>query len=254
MIPKATEPGRGFMFQCSMLTQGLRRLLLPCTALLLAANGQAQEETAEDRPTPTLAELVSAADLVAVVRVLDTDYEYTREFPSGGTAFLQVLVPYKVSRPLEDIIEVYDEGLHEGECYFENPTVLEEGRRHLVFLKFSEDFEDQYNGLDAGCKLDVLVTDENRYALRYPLRGLPLADDVSVLARALTYQDSYAVVAEADITPPERIRLLEQGFLEPAGEQRFRFTHGIPLEAFRSLVGPDVLTLDRSLKQTGSAQ
>lgn len=253
MITEATEPGRGNMFQGSMLSRISRWLLLPCAAITLAANCLAQE-AAEERPTPTLAELVSSADLVAVVRVLDTDYEYTREFPSGGTAFLQVLIPYKVSRPLEDIVEVYEEGLREGECYFENPTVLEEGRRHLVFLRLSEDVEDQYNGLEAGCKLDVLVTDENRYALRYPLRGLPIADDVSGLVRALTYQDAYAVVEEDDITPPERISLLEQGYLEVAGEQRFRFTHGIPLEEFRSLVGPDLLTLDRSLKQVQSRQ
>lgn len=241
------------MLQNTMLNLALKRWLWCCSALALAANGLAQETT-EERPSPTLASLVSTADLVAVVQVLDTDYEYTREFPSGGTAFLRVLVPYKVSRPLEDIVEVYEEGLHQGECYFESPTVLEEGRRHLVFLRFSEDFEDQYTGLDAGCKLEVLVTNENRYALRYPLHGLPLADDVSALARELTYQDSYAVVAEADITPPDRIQLLDQGYLEPVGEQHFRYTHGVPLEDFRELLGPDALTLDRSLKQVQSGQ
>ena len=195
----------------------------------------------------TLAELAIRADLVAVVRVLDTDYEYSRAFPSGGTAFLQVLIPYKVSRPLQDIIEVYEEGLHEGECYFDNPTVFEEGRRHLVFLKFSLEVENQYNGLPVGCKLDVLVSRNNRYALRYPVNGMELADDLHPYARSVDFADEYAQVKDEDISPAERNALLEAGYLISNGE-RFAFTHGIELSVIRKLMGPDGLTLDRSLK------
>ena len=195
----------------------------------------------------TLAELAARADLVALVRVLDTDYEYSREFPSGGTAFLQVLIPYKVSRPLEDIIKVYEEGLHEGECYFDNPTVLEEGRRHLVFLKFSPQVEDQYNGLPVGCKLDVLVSRDNLYALRYPVNGMELTDDLHPYARSMDFGDEYALVKDEDISPAERNTLLEAGYLISKGE-RFAFTHGIELSVIRKLMGPQGLTLDRSLK------
>lgn len=195
----------------------------------------------------TLAELAARADLVAVVRVLDTDYEYARGFPSGGTAFLQVLVAYKVSRPLEDIIKVYEEGLHAGECYFENPTVWEEGRRHLVFLKFSPEVEDQYNGLPGGCKLDVLVSRDNRYALRYPVSGIAVADDLNPYARSMDFSDEYAHVKDENISPDERQALLDAGYLVKNG-QRFAFTHGIELSVIRKLMGPDALTVDRSLK------
>ncbi len=195
----------------------------------------------------TLAELAIRADLVAVVRVLDTDYEYTREFPSGGTAFLQVLIPYKVSRPLEDIIEVYEEGLHAGECYFDNPTVFEEGRRHLVFLKLNPDVEGQYNGLPGGCKLDVLVSSDNLYALRFPVNGMALADDLHPYARSMDFGDEYAQVRDEDISPAERERLLQAGYLIGEG-QRFAFTHGIELSVIRKLMGPHGLTLDRTLK------
>ena len=184
-----------------------------------------------------LADLVAKADLVALVRVLDTDYQ-----------FLQVLVPYKVSRPLEDILEVYEEGLHEGECYFENPTVLEEGRRHLVFLKFSKDVAGQYNGLEAGCRLDVLVSEQNLYALRYPLSGISLADDFSAHAQPMVFRDAYALVADEDITPDQRERLLAAGQLE-AVDGNFRYTHGIDLGQFRRLMGPEALTLDRGARQ-----
>lgn len=216
---------------------------------LFHADSVPAQEGAEpaDRPPPSLAELVAEADLVALVRVLDTDYEYVREFPAGGTAFLQVLLPYKVNRPLEDVIQVYDEGLHEGECYFDNPTVLEEGRRHLVFLKFSKDVKDQYNGLSAGCRLDVLVNEQNLYALRYPLNGIEIADDFSASAERMTFRDANAVVADENISPDERNRLLEQGYLEKL-EGKFRFTHGIDLGEFRRLMGPEAHTLDRSLK------
>ena len=216
---------------------------------MLAMPLSALEETPETPAPVSLAELASAADLIAVVRVADTDYEYTREFPTGGTAFLQILIPYKVSRPLPDIIEVYEEGLRAGECYFENPTVLEEGRRHLVFLKFSEEFEDQYNGLAQGCRLDVLVTSENTYALRFPLNGIELSDDLASIVQPIDYADAYAVFDFEGLNPEERIELQENGYLERDGGA-YKYTHGVALSEVRKLMGPEALTLDRSLRQT----
>jgi len=217
--------------------------------MIMAAGSLAGEQAAPDAVATqvSLQELVAAADLVALVQVLDTDYEYSREFPSGGTAFLRVLIPYKVTRPLEDIIEVYDEGLHEGECYFDNPTVLEEGRRHLVFLRISEEVEKQYNGLQAGCKLEVLVNRDNRYALRYPVNGLRLSDDFSAYASAMEFGDAYALLEDEEITPGERNELLDSGFLTQL-DGRFRYSHGIDITVMRQLMGPEGLTLDRSLK------
>lgn len=215
-----------------------------CWTAVAQENDTTEETVAHP---PSLSELAAKADLIAVVRVLDTDYEYTREFPTGGSAFLEVLIPYKVSRPLEDIIEVYEEGLHDGECYFRNPTVLEEGRRHLVFLKFHPEVEDQYQGLESGCKLEVLVTADNSYALRYPVSGMDVADDLGSVAREMTFADSYAVLTFEESDAAERVELVENGYLVREGEL-YRYTHGVPISEVRKLMGPDALTLDRSLK------
>ncbi|NNE04809.1 MAG: hypothetical protein HKN15_03680 [Xanthomonadales bacterium] len=232
-----------------LLSMSLSTLL--CNMFLLAASPAALAQDGEpeeaEKPAPSLSELAAAADLVALVRVLDTDYQYTRNFPSGGSAFLEVLIPYKVSRPLEDILEVYEEGLHEGECYFENPSVLEEGRRHLVFLRFHPQVEDQYQGLDQGCRLEMLVTADNGYALRYPLNGIEVSDDVQGLAQQMRYADGYAVFKFEDLPADERVWLEENGYLAREGEH-YRYTHGIPVSEVRKLMGPEALTLDRSLK------
>ena len=225
------------------------RLFLLMSLIFAAPFLTAQETEEDSSPAPVeLQTLVSESDLVALIRVLDTDYEYTRGFPSGGTAFLQVMIPYKVMRPLEDIIEVYDEGLRAGECYFDNPSVLEEGRRYLVFLKFSRDVKEQYNGLSTGCKLEVLVAQDGRYAVRYPLNGLLLADDVTTHVKDMQFQDSYAVLEDDEINPDVRNDLLSKGFLTEI-DGRFVYTRGIDISAFRKLMGPDVLTLDRTLKK-----
>ncbi|NIP17430.1 MAG: hypothetical protein GWM87_04160 [Xanthomonadales bacterium] len=208
----------------------------------------AQDDGSDARPPIPLAELAAGSDLVALVQVLDTDYEYVRGFPSGGTAFLRVLIPYKVGRAQEDIIEVYDEGLYEHECYFENPPVGEEGRRYLVFLRFSEEVEDQYNGHGHGCKLPVLVSRSNRYVLRFPPKGIALSDDLEELAEPTDFADRHALVEEEDLSPAERDDLLARGLLEPAGE-RFRYTHGVELGSVRTLMGEKNLTRDRFLRR-----
>lgn len=195
----------------------------------------------------TLPQLAARADFVGVIQVADTDYEYTRGFPSGGSAFLRILVPYKVTRPQQGLLEVYEEGLHEYECYFPNPTVFEEGRRYLVFLRTSEDVPKQYNGLEQGCALEVLVTADNRYAVRYPLDGMLLAHDHTEEARPIRFADSYAVLDEEALAPDRRNALLEDGWLARSGE-RYRYTHGIPLSRVRALIGSENLMFDRALK------
>lgn len=221
---------------------------IACLAIVLVRAGvcQAQERTAT---IPALADLAAAADVVALAQVRDTDYEYTRGFPTGGTAFLRILIPYRITRPIGDIIEVYEEGLHAAECYFENPSVTEEGRRYLVFLRTNPDVEGQFKGLEHGCALEVLVTRDNSYALRFPLSGIGVADDVSDLAEPMHFADSYAVVEEDDISVEERHSLLEGGYLDHLEDGGYRYTHGVPLEEIRPLLGAHNLTLDRSLRR-----
>jgi len=216
-------------------------------ALLVPATWAADVE--DGAPIPRLSELAAAADVVALAQVRDTDYEYTRGFPTGGTAFLRVLIPYRVTRPIGDFVEVYEEGLHAFECYFEDPSVTEEGRRYLVFLRADPEVQDQFRGLEHGCALEVLVTRENRYVLRYPLSGIAVADDIGTLATPVVFADSYAVLAEDEIGVEERNALLAGGHLERLEEGGYRYTEGVPLEDLRPLLGEDNLTLDRALRR-----
>lgn len=224
---------------------------IPLLFALLATTASVLAQDAVDPEAPlapaSLRELAAQADLVALVQVLDTDYEYARDFPIGGTAYLDVLIPYKVNRPVPDIVEVYDEGLHAGECYFPNPPVTEEGRRYLLFARDNPEVEGQFIGLDTGCALTVLVTADNRYALRYPPEGIPLANDLSDLARPTDFADSHAVLEYEDLEVAERNRLLAAGHLEEGEDRTYRLTQGIPLGEVRVLLGEENLTRDRAL-------
>ena len=225
----------------------MNRLMVIVLLAGVSASFPAQPQAAGEAVT-SLADLADAADLVALVQVRDTDYEYTRSFPSGGTAFLQVLIPYKVTRPFEDRVEVYEEGLHAHECYFENPSVMEEGRRYLVFLKTNPDHPQQYRGLEQGCALEVFVNSDNRYALKFPVTGIRLSDDLGSHASAMDFNDAYAILANEDIQVAERNELLDRTLLIWL-DDHYKYTHGVDLTVARQLMGPDALTLDRSLKR-----
>jgi hypothetical protein len=113
---------------------------------------------------------------------------YRREFPVEGAAFLRVLIPYKVDRPL-DYIEVFESGLHANECYFPNPTVFEEGRRYLLFLREDEQKPGRFRGPAEGCALDVLVAANSRYVLRMPVTGIELTDPLPDYAELFVFTD-----------------------------------------------------------------
>lgn len=219
--------------------------------LLIFATGVsgAENPTTAQQPDPTppaiyLSALAAKADLVAVAQVKDTDYVYTRSFPSEGSAFLRILIAYKQNRPGEEIIEVVEKGLHANECYFENPTVTEEGRRYLVFFRFNPEQPETYRGMAEGCALEILVTEDNRYALKYPPEGIHLADNLEDLARGYAFRDNYAVVADESISPGDRNKLLEKGLIAPY-QDGFKFTHGVDLTSARSLIDPAALKPDR---------
>ena len=240
-----------------VMTQTTRQFIPVILAMLtlvsLPAFGQVplpgEREEAEPLPPIELETLVEQSEVVALAQVLDVDYEYTRDFPTGGTAFLQLLIRYKVPRVLPNIIEVYEEGLHPHECYFPNPSVIEEGQRFLVFLRANPEVDGQWLGMPEGCKLAVLVTDENRYALRFPLKGIDIVESEALAAAAqpIEFADAHAVLSIDDLTVAERDALLESGQLEKRDDGNFKLTQGIMLGDFRALVGPDRLTTDRAL-------
>ena len=193
----------------------------------------------------SLSELATAADLVAVAQVKDTDYVYTRSFPSEGSAYLKVLIAYKHNQPDAEIIEIYEKGLHPNECYFENPTVFEEGRRYLVFFRLDPEDPENYLGLSQGCALEILVTEDNRYALKYPITGIALSDNLETLAVEYNFRDNYALVADVTLDPAVRIELLEKGFIIPYQDE-FKYTHGVDLSAVRKLIDTDALKPENS--------
>jgi hypothetical protein len=234
-------------------------------ALLLTAAGGPSVATAADEPgasvaPASLAALARAADFVGVARVRDTDYLRRRDIPVSGSAYLEVLITYKSGfAEAQDIIEVYERGLHEGECYFPNPSVFEEGRRYLLFLRRDAEDAERYRGLEQGCAIDVLVDRDNRYAVRMPVTGIPLTDALEELARPMQFSDPYAVVDDDALPPALREAMQAAGQIVPhvPGEadstgvaaaaasipappgqpaRQWLYTQGIPLSEFRELL------------------
>ena len=198
-------------------------------------------EASSQKAAPTsLSELAAKADLVAVAQVKDTDYVYTRSFPSEGSAYLKILIAYKHNQPDEDIVEVYDKGLHPNECYFENPSVFEEGRRFLVFFRRDPEDPQNYRGLSEGCALEILVTGDNRYALKHPVTGIDLIDDLRPLVTEYNFRDTYALIANEDLTPSVRDEMLTDGSIIPYQDE-YKYTHGVDLSAVRKLIGAEAL-------------
>ena len=224
-------------------------LFLVLILFCLSAHGSdpvtSNEGMAAQNAAVSLSDLAAIADLVAVAQVRDTDYVYTRSFPSEGSAFLKILISYKTNNTKADIIEVYEKGLHPNECYFENPTVFEEGRRYLVFFRINPEDPDTYRGLTAGCALEILVTNDNRYALRYPVDGIELTDRLPEMATRYDFHDNYALVSGATLSPAERYDLLARGLIVPY-QDKFKYTHGVDLTSARMLIKADALSSVKS--------
>jgi len=239
---------------CSRMISGLLVFGLLTSYPLAAVTAEPHEltdETAHVQASVSLAELVAAADVVALVQMRDGDYRYQRDFPISGSAYLKMLIPYKVDQPL-DLIDVYESGLHENECYFPNPTVFEEGRRYLVFLRRDPDDLERYRGLEYGCALDVLVTEDNTYALRLPVTGIRLNDPLMEYAVAMEFADPYARETDETLDSVSRDQWLEAGLLrrETGTEgDELVFTQGVALSDVRSLFGAESLTTDRHQKR-----
>ncbi len=238
------------------------RCFLILLMLATTLEGFATEKVPETGIGPvSLSDLARRADLVVLAQARDTDYLTRREIPVSGSAYFKVLIRYKTDRQAE-IIEVYEKGLHDKECYFPNPTVFEEGRRYLLFLKRDPEDENRYRGLAEGCALEVLVGSDNRYALRFPATGIDLSDPLAKYAQEMQFSDGYAVVDDESLPPALRDAMLAAGQIvpyereqeessaepskwstpeEPPGRQ-WRYTMGISLATLRELIGPDALT------------
>lgn len=195
-----------------------------------------------DRVQMTPAELAADSDLVVLAQVDRVDYEYRRGFPVEGRAWLKVLVRYKVPEPL-DYLRVAEEGLGDDRCYFADTPMWQELPRYLVFLNTDEGRG--FSGNRNGCRLDVLVTGDNRYAVRWPQDGLILDESGLGLVQELEFQGPGAFVDVREMTSIRRDDLQERYFLVDAGSGKYRYSRGILLEDFRQLLGEENLTTDR---------
>lgn len=204
-------------------------------------NGQAEQSKGE----PTLAALARDADFIGVLKVDTVEYETMRTLPSEGFARLRVLVAYRhPGEVLEapDIVEVHEEGFGDDTCYY--PERENEGRRYLAFLNErsgkDEDGEEKtgYKGTMPGCMLPVLVTADNRFALRYPVPGVDIRDR-SVIQK-MDFADPDAFVTAGDELSFARVDyMMDNDWLNQVDEDRHRFTTGIYLDDARSLMKLD---------------
>jgi hypothetical protein len=213
-------------------------LLFVILLLTLALPGYAETES---RPL-TPAELAAESDLVVLVQVDRVNYEYRRGFPVEGRAWLKVLVRYKVPQPI-DLVRLVEEGFGEDRCYFADTPMWEEPPRYLLFANQVE--RRNFEGNRNGCKLEVVVTRDNQYAVRWPQDNLNLDEDGLALVRELEFQGPGASIDVSEMTSIRREDMMERYYLEDAGDQRYRYTRGILLEDFRQLLGEENLTLDR---------
>ncbi len=220
-----------------------------CTLSLLSAAWplSAQPETTDQAFTPLHpSQLAAESDLVALVQLDRTNYQRRRDFPVSGDAWVQVLLPYKVPGPT-DRIKIVEEGFGDDRCYFPEAPLWAEAPRFLMFLKREEDGRD-FEGHRGGCMLEVAVTTDNRYAVRWPQDLLVLDDDELDLIEELQFAGPGAMVDLSEETRLGRERMAERYFMVEDKDQHYRYTRGIPLEVFRErILGSENLTRDRQL-------
>ncbi|MFU8833472.1 MAG: hypothetical protein ACNA7J_15140 [Wenzhouxiangella sp.] len=202
---------------------------------------------AEDEPprAMTPAELAADSDVVVLVQLDRVNYEFRRGFPVKGSAWVKVLVRYKVPEPM-DRIRIVEQGFGDDRCYFDEIPMWQEQPRYLMFL--NRDEERDFRGHRDGCKLEVLVTRDNRYAVRWPQDALVLDEAGEQLVRELDFHGAGAFVDVSEMTSIRREDLQEKYYLEDVGDNNYRYTRGILLEDFRQLLGEENLTMDRQIR------
>lgn len=139
------------------------------------------------------------ADVVALAQVLNTDYKTTRKLNAEGQAFLQVRVPYKGVKKGQ-LLMVNAKGFDDNACYY--PDREGEGKRYLVFLKESQN-KDEYQGFKPFCQLQVLLTEQGKYALKYPLDANQIQIDPKLIEE-INYQDPHAIIDATEWTGIKR--------------------------------------------------
>jgi len=242
--PEATDSVEAFMENRPIRTTTFKiALLFLLTGSLLPALAQTEDG---EQPRPmSPAELAADSDVVALVQLDRVNYETRRGFPVRGSAWVKVLVRYKVPEPMARI-RIVEEGFGGDRCYFDDEIPMwREQPRYLMFLKRENR---DFTGHRGCCKLEVLVTRDNRYAVRWPQDNLVLDETGRQLIRELDFHGTGAFVDVSEMTSIRREDIAKKYYLEDAGDNNFRYTRGILLEDFRQLLGDENLTMDRQLR------
>lgn len=200
-----------------------------------------QEQT---KTESNLAELTAKSDLVAIVQVFETDYQKTREFPSSGIGYLKVLIPYKGAEK-GDLIQVKEKGLADDACYYPEIEVLQlEGDRFLVFLKKDGPKLETYHGYAPACKIPVFVTQDNSYAIGYPVTGVDLPEQY---VKDIQYGDPAAMLDLTEWSSSQSEEYANTYRLKPVvpgpeyqeNAKIYIYTQGIPVPGLYKLLFPD---------------
>lgn len=222
--------------------------LTPLVFLLLIAPLAAQESEQWTPRTP--AELAAESDYVVLAQLDVYKYEERREVPVSGNTWFDVLVPYKVPRPVQRF-KVVEEGFGDRKCYFDEAELWSETPRYLLFLVDNPDGKaGEVRGHPDGCAVSVLTTTDNQYVVRWPIDHLRFDADVESLVGEYEFHGPGATVDLSDYLGFRRDEEIERLFLEPVEDDRrrpfiYRYTRGIPLSEFRRLLGNENLTRDR---------
>ena len=196
-------------------------LLMP---LMVAASAEARGLPPE--------RMAAESDVVVVAQLERTDYEYRRGFPVAGRAWFRVLISYKNPRRVERLI-VHEEGIKDIECYFPDDPGAIEQPRYLLFLK--RDAENRLRGHPAGCALELLVTSDSRYALRWPQESMVLDDEGLKRVQEFEFQGPLSRIDASDETRTAREAMAERNYMRIDGTDLY-YTRGILLGDFRRLM------------------
>lgn len=216
-----------------------KTLILTLSLPALALCQDDPEQAAEAGPLHP-AQLAAESDLVALIQLESLNYERRRGFPVSGHAWGEVLISYKWEQAI-DVVRIEEEGLGPDRCYFPDVPLWQELPRYLVFLNRAR--PQSFTGHRRGCMLEVLVTGDHRYAVRWPQDGLVLTEEEKSLIEELDFIGPGSRIDSSEMTSLRREALMRDFYMEDAGNFELRYSRGVPLSVFREqIIGGAALT------------